>query len=561
MSKKIGAFRPVMRLVDGRGRVWVTIITFLRLAERLLLAGAAFAFSSDRARSAVALTVILALFAALRSGARAPLLASMRRRFVALATEVLLHREEHGRTKHEDVETDVVVFDGLWAAEDLAAERFSGIVADAIAAVLIGGSIARTLPTRTIAIGLVALLVTALAAERARRVSGAQATRSWKTFLPVGAAVEACIHGGLELVANGRDRAQRALVRARTEDFVRASWRADWLAGLSGRLPMLLAFVGVMIAIVYAQSESGAPLEAALAQAIVVATFLPPLASLVSNLVDVTRSLPKIEGMRELIDEPSVGDDKGESDVPQLPTPIRWDALDYAYPSGPTERGPAVLEGFSGEWRPGKLLALAGPNGAGKSTVFRLLLGFDRPTHGSIRVGDTPFDGIAKSSWRERVAYLSQRPYFPRGASVREAMAFLAHEATEAEMTAVLQRVGLWPRLTRESKDAPLDVVVTALSAGERQRVALARVIVQDAPLLLLDEPDANLDRAGVELLGDLLRQLVDRENKMVLFVAHDEELLTVADHVLRFSKPERIVGAGSADESERWLSSGSGLL
>jgi ABC-type multidrug transport system fused ATPase/permease subunit len=563
MSKRIGAFRPLARLVDGGARFWVAVIAVLRLAERLLLAAAAFSFSSDRTRSAVAITVVLAISAALRAGARAPLLAAMRRRFVAIVTDVLLHREEHARSKNEALATDVIVFDGLWAAEDMAAERVPGIAADAIAAVIIGGLLGWTLPGRTIAIGLAALFVAALAAEGTRRIAGAQASQSWKAFVPVGASMEACIQGGLELVANGRDRDQSAVVRARNEHFVKASWRADWLSGLSGRLPILLAFVGVMAAIVWVQSETGETPEAALAQAIVVASFLPPLASLVSNLVEVTRSMPKVEGMRELLEPgPKLAAEGAQHDVPRLPQTIRWDSIAYAYPTGPTERGSVVLSQCSGEWQPGKLLALAGPNGAGKSTVFRLLLGFDRPTKGQILVGEIPAADIDKAAWREHIAYLSQRPFFPKGATVREAIAFLAREATDEEMTAVLERVGVWKRLTRESKDAPLDVLVSELSAGERQRVALARVIAQDAALVLLDEPDANLDRAGVELLGDLLRDLVDRQKKMVVFVAHDEELLGFADDVLRFPQRRASGAVEKAEEDkERWLSSGSRFM
>ena len=538
----------------------------LRLGERMLLAGAAFSFSNERTRSAIGITILLAGIAALRAVARAPLLATIRRRFLAFAADVLLRRDAGASDVRPEGETEVILFDGLWAVEDLAAERVPGIVADAIAAAVIGGLLVWTLPPRMIGVGIVVLLVAARVAEGARRVSGAHAQKSWEAFLPVASSVEACIHGGAELVGNGRERDQRELVRARTERWVRASWRADWLSGLSGRLPILLGFIGVLVAVVWAQHERGATTEAAIAQALVVASFLPPFASLVTNLVEVTRATPKLAPLKELLgelrgEEPST---LSMAEVPRLPDTIAWNAIDYAYPASDAQSSPRVLEGCSGEWQPGRVLALAGPNGAGKSTLFRLLLGFDRPSRGTITVGETPLGVVDMDAWRRSVAYLAQRPFLPKAATVREAVRFLAREATDAEITSVLKRVGVWERLVRESKDAPLDVSVGALSAGERQRVVLARVLAQDAALVLLDEPDANLDRAGVALLGALLRELASDpvRPKMVAFIAHDEDLLRVADDVLRFAGRRGSASTRAAgNEDERWLSSGSRFM
>ena len=78
---------------------------------------------------------------------------------------------------------------------------------------------------------------------------------------------------------------------------------------------------------------------------------------------------------------------------------------------------------------------------------------------------------------------------------------------------------------------APLDVRVDSLSIGERQRVALARLLCRDASLFLLDEPDANLDRAGIVLVAELIRELAGRG--MVAFAAHTPELLEIADRVV----------------------------
>jgi ATP-binding cassette subfamily C protein CydD len=91
--------------------------------------------------------------------------------------------------------------------------------------------------------------------------------------------------------------------------------------------------------------------------------------------------------------------------------------------------------------------------------------------------------------------------------------------------------VGLLDVLRKKGPD-PLAVGVDGLSVGERQRVALARMLCRDAPIVLLDEPDANLDRAGIALVVDLVRELAAR-GKSVAFAAHTPELLQAADRVV----------------------------
>ncbi|HVJ93460.1 MAG TPA: ATP-binding cassette domain-containing protein [Labilithrix sp.] len=527
-----GVFRLLHHLVDRRARVWMGMIGGVRFVERVLLAGVALSFSKDHAARAVGFSVVLALLGALRAASRAPLLASVRKRFTTLVADILLHHRELGPAPKRDG-AELVIFEALWTAEDLAAERIPGLVADSVAAVVLSGLVVCTLPASVIAVGVAALALAALAGEGARRISGTQAQRSWDAFLPVASSLEACIHGGPELVANGRDREQEEIVRERTQEWIRNAWRADWLSGLSGKLPILLGFVGVMIAIVYAQMARGVAPEAALAVALVIASSLPPFASVLSNFVELSRAVPKLSPFKELLErEPPPAPRGPRRDVPRLPTVIRWDLVDYAYPLGDGRRGPPILSQASGELRPGRLIGLAGPNGAGKSTLFRLLLGFDRPQAGSIRAGGIDLADFDPREWRTKIAYLSQRPFLPNTASLREAIRFLAPTATDGEMARALSRVGLWDRLTEESKHAPLDILVGSLSAGQRQRVAMARVLVQEAEVVLLDEPDANLDRAGVKLLGGILRELAT--TSMVVFIAHDEDLLAAADHVVR---------------------------
>jgi ABC-type transport system involved in cytochrome bd biosynthesis fused ATPase/permease subunit len=144
-----------------------------------------------------------------------------------------------------------------------------------------------------------------------------------------------------------------------------------------------------------------------------------------------------------------------------------------------------------------------------------------------------PLSDVDPDAWRAGVAFLPQRPYFPPRADVRAAVLWPAGDADDARVAAALDRVGLMPALRRDREDGadPLAVKVDALSVGQRQRVALARILCRDAALFLLDEPDANLDRDGIALVAGLVRDLAARG--MVAVAAHTPELLETAGQIV----------------------------
>lgn len=519
---KPGVLASVFRLVDRRARAWMTVATFFRLGQRLLLAGVAVSFAEQRMATSLATTVLLALLAGLWGASRSPLLAAVRARFSTSVTQALF---DEGASPRKREETELLLFDALAVTEDLVANRAPGIIADAIATLVIGVFLVAHVAPSLLATAALVLVVAALASEGARRVSGAEASRSWKAFVPFHEAIEACLHGGFELVANGRARAHTAFVDARAAAWIRSSWRADWLAGLSGRLPLLLGFAGVTAAIAFARSSQGLAPSRALPDGLLIASFLPPFAGVLSSAVEVARMKPKLRPLADLLDRPPVVPTGGRGDVPALPAIVRWDDLAFSYAEKP------IFEGLRGEWKPGELLGISGPNGSGKSTFLRLLLGMAEPSAGGFFVGDERLVAIDGEAWRAKIAFLPQQPYLLEAWSIREAMRFLCRDATDAAMREALVRLGLDERLARS--DDPLAILVGSLSAGERQRVALARLLLRDSAILFLDEPDATLDTRGLGLVGDLLRDLA--KTRMVAFIAHDEHLLARADRVLRF--------------------------
>jgi ABC-type transport system involved in cytochrome bd biosynthesis fused ATPase/permease subunit len=189
----------------------------------------------------------------------------------------------------------------------------------------------------------------------------------------------------------------------------------------------------------------------------------------------------------------------------------------------PAASGNAV-EGVSVQFELGEPLVLTGPNGSGKSTLLRLLAGLALPTTGRIDIGGKSFAELDLAALRSSVAYLPQQSHLPEGMSVEDAIRMFVPTVSVADMRSALDRVGVLASLQGRDADNPLRVRIGLLSVGQRKRVALARVLLKDARLVLLDEPDANLDAEGVEMVARLMHDLA--RTRLVAIAAHTEKLV-----------------------------------
>ncbi|MER7693505.1 thiol reductant ABC exporter subunit CydD [Streptomyces sp. NPDC097610] len=194
---------------------------------------------------------------------------------------------------------------------------------------------------------------------------------------------------------------------------------------------------------------------------------------------------------------------------------------------------------------PGETVALVGPSGAGKSTLLNVLLGFVEPVAGRVRIGGVDLAEADVEEWRSRVAWVPQRPHLSAG-SIAENVRLARLDADDAAVRRALADAG-----ALEFVDALPDGVGTVLgedgsglSAGQRQRLALARAFLADRPVLLLDEPTASLDGATeAEVVAAVRRLAVGRT---VLLVVHRPALLEVADRVVRLEAAASVVATGS---------------
>ncbi|WP_075016457.1 thiol reductant ABC exporter subunit CydD [Actinacidiphila rubida] len=194
---------------------------------------------------------------------------------------------------------------------------------------------------------------------------------------------------------------------------------------------------------------------------------------------------------------------------------------------------------------PGEALAVTGPSGVGKSTLLSALLGFAIPSAGRILVDGVDLARIDPATWHAQIAWVPQRPHLFAG-TVADNVRLARPEATDDQVLAALDAAGA---ASFASPDTLLGEDGAGLSAGQRQRIALARAFLADRPLLLLDEPTAHLDGDTEESVIAALRDLA--RGRTVVMTAHRPALLPLADRVHELAFPDTAFAVPAAAASE----------
>ena len=209
------------------------------------------------------------------------------------------------------------------------------------------------------------------------------------------------------------------------------------------------------------------------------------------------------------------------------PPRVRFESVRLSYDAGRTR----ALDDFSLELPAGETVALVGPTGAGKTTAAHLLLRFLEPDAGRVLVDDVPLAAHTPEEWRRHVAWVPQHPRLFHG-TLRENLLLGQPEASELALGRALEHAHL-EDLVRElprGLETPVGEGGERLSGGEAQRIALARAFLKDAPVLVLDEPTAQLDLATEAKVVEAVAQLC--RGRTVLLVAHRLTTVAVADRV-----------------------------
>ena len=398
------------------------------------------------------------------------------------------------------------------------------------------GVMAAMLPLAAVvlAVGLVlgGVAVPAIAAALGRSAGRRQAVARGRLTADL---VE-LLRGAPELVAFGREDDTLARVKAADGELTRLARRDALVAGLAEALAILVA--GGTVVVVLALAVSAHETDA-LDRVLVATLALLALSSfeIVLPLPTAARELSATLGSGSRVVElmertPTVTDPEHPVAAPSRRPTVALEGVTARYAHEPE---PALV-GFDLTLEPGKRVALVGPSGAGKTTVTNLLLRFLDPEEGRVLIDGRDLREYRQEDARTTFALAGQDAHL-FDSTIRENLRLARPDATEAELREALARARILPWV--DSLEDGLDTLVgeegLQLSGGQRQRLVLARALLSDAPVLLLDEPTAHLDPATAEsLVSDVLNAA---DGRSVLLVTHRTEGLELVDEVVDMSR------------------------
>ena len=225
---------------------------------------------------------------------------------------------------------------------------------------------------------------------------------------------------------------------------------------------------------------------------------------------------------------PAVTDSAGAADQPALPSTVTFEDVRFAYPGGRR----LAHDGVSFQVGAGERVALVGPSGSGKSTIVRLLLRFYDPDGGCVRLGGRDIRELSLAELRRRIAVVSQDTYLFHG-TVEENLRMGKPDATPAELEAAARAANAHEFIARlpEGYGTVVGERGVRLSGGQRQRIAIARALLRDARILVLDEALSSVDAESEALIQSALDRLM--EGRTTLISAHRLSSVIAADRIV----------------------------
>ena len=384
------------------------------------------------------------------------------------------------------------------------------LAADPLSAVII----ALTIPLIPLFMVLIGLMTRDLLAGR------------WSALERLGGHFLEVVAGLPTLIAFGRAKAQREAIRRAADAHRRATTatlRVAFLSSLVLELIAMLSVALVAVAIGLRLADGTLALRTGLLVLICAPEVYLPLRLVGARYHDAAEGLAATDRIFAVAQpEPVPVIASGAASEPRASDVLRFEGVCITRAGRATQTVPDIELPLAA----GRITALVGPSGIGKSTILHLMLGFDTPSAGRITFSGTDLAELDAEQWRAQVAWVPQRPRLT-GRTVADAIRLGRIGASDSEVARAADAAGI---------DFPLDNALgrdgTALSGGQARRVALARAILRDAPIVLLDEPTEHLDPETESGITEALRAWLP--GRTALLITHRPALLELCDTRIR---------------------------
>ncbi len=324
-----------------------------------------------------------------------------------------------------------------------------------------------------------------------------------------------------------------------------ASLRIAFLSALVLELLASLSMAMVAVAIGLRLISGVMAFRTAFFLLVLVPEFYIPWRALGTRFHDGLGGMKAAQRIFQILDAPQWTKAFGTQRLSNVEAPLSFENVSFSYEG----RENRAVEEVTARIRAQERIAIIGPSGSGKTTLLFLLMGFAHPDSGLIRTGDTPLESVDMTWWRTQVSFLTQSPYIFSG-TVRDNLLMAKPSATGQELHGALKMAGAWEFVEDLPQGLETNIQERGrrLSGGQKQRLALARAFLQDAPIVLMDEPTANLDaETEASLWTDLEKLLAGRT---VLVVAHRLSTVMHMDKIWVMNQGH-LVQQGTATELE----------
>lgn len=379
----------------------------------------------------------------------------------------------------------------------------------------------------------------------------AQTRKQWQSLSLLSAHFLDVLQGLITLQLLGRSRHQEETIGQVSEQFRQTTLgvlRVAFLSAFALEMIATLSTALVAVALGLRLLHGRLPFEEALFILVLAPEFYLPLRLLGSRFHAGLSGVTAARQIFSILETPAprcgqTGGAKGPSQSSESAIrylPIRFHRVSFTY----EENQAPTLRDISFEIGPGQQVALVGPTGAGKSTLVYLLLRFLSGYQGEITVGDVPLQEIPLEEWRKQIAWVPQNPYLFHE-TVAENIRRARPQASMEQVARAARQAGAeeFIRALPQGYDTLIGERGARLSAGQVQRLALARAFLREAPFLILDEATAYLDPEHEAQIQEALDRL--RQGRTVLLIAHRLNTVRSADHILVLQEG-RIVESGT---------------